>query len=615
MKLLYIYIDRYKNIQNTGFNLSSDYQIEFNGNEENPLLQIQKNDTGIPYLFHENFLDVKGIVGENGAGKSNLLEFLYNECTSDTYLMNEFFGSYISKRLMVYEGKPGEVKIVAASFWKAKLASDKIKCIGNFKFNYSTNFKISINKEVSFNDIDQENKNLIIYYSNIFDQKQSYQSNDLINLSTNYLVYNDIVSKYNNAEIRGQANAHRLMELERQFDFVVNFKDELPFNLRSFFEIQITSIYVDILNKEKTKYDKGPEIPENSFLNRIDSWILFMKKEHDSSNNSFLSVLERMYFTYFIYNDILPRSTRIGNHDKLSFRVFDLLIESVKKVIDYNELIENIKIIEGDFIYDSQDNRKVLFSYWSEKIIAFGKFKDRLKELLSEVDGSDNYPVGKRIFLLENGKEILDLYGETLSITGYLEISLPELSSGELGFLTLFARFNSLNNKHRFPNKEIDKYSSLLILIDEGDLYFHPKWQVQFINYLNQMFPKIFAGKKIQVIVTSHSQFIASDLPSNHLLFLRKGKDGLCEIDDGLDKTFAANIHELLSSAFFIEGAHIGAFAKSIIHKILDQMALGDNNEIYTNDELKALIDIVGEPWVRSQLLEKYELFNQQDNQ
>ncbi|MEM5644017.1 AAA family ATPase [Bacillus toyonensis] len=80
-------------------------------------------------------------------------------------------------------------------------------------------------------------------------------------------------------------------------------------------------------------------------------------------------------------------------------------------------------------------------------------------------------------------------------------------------FLTLFSRFNTITH---------EVSDNLLILIDEGDLYFHPQWQKDwlftFINIISYLFQKT----SIQIILTTHSPFILSDLPSGNVILLKK---------------------------------------------------------------------------------------------
>ena len=73
MELVYLWVKKYKNIEEQGFNFSSKFYCEYN--EEEKKLTINKNDDYIPDFFGEN-INVTAIVGKNGSGKSSVLEYL-----------------------------------------------------------------------------------------------------------------------------------------------------------------------------------------------------------------------------------------------------------------------------------------------------------------------------------------------------------------------------------------------------------------------------------------------------------------------------------------------------------------------------------------------------------
>ena len=91
-----------------------------------------------------------------------------------------------------------------------------------------------------------------------------------------------------------------------------------------------------------------------------------------------------------------------------------------------------------------------------------------------------------------------------------------QLSSGQKAMLDMFSRFYSIAMK---INKLGDK--NILILIDEGELYLHPQWQKSLLKDLLDFFKMIY-DKDIQVILTSNSPFIVSDLPKHNIIFIGK---------------------------------------------------------------------------------------------
>ena len=87
MELVYLWVEDYKNIHKQGFNFSPRFECEFHdeyekdadGNEklkENCKLEIKEKKDYVD-IFPEN-INVTAIVGENGSGKSNLLELISN---------------------------------------------------------------------------------------------------------------------------------------------------------------------------------------------------------------------------------------------------------------------------------------------------------------------------------------------------------------------------------------------------------------------------------------------------------------------------------------------------------------------------------------------------------
>ena len=74
MELIYIWIEDYRNIYKQGFNLSSKWRVEYDEDEKR--ITITPNPAHIEGFFPNKITNVTAIVGENGAGKSNLLTFI-----------------------------------------------------------------------------------------------------------------------------------------------------------------------------------------------------------------------------------------------------------------------------------------------------------------------------------------------------------------------------------------------------------------------------------------------------------------------------------------------------------------------------------------------------------
>ncbi|WJK27631.1 AAA family ATPase [Vibrio parahaemolyticus] len=138
--------------------------------------------------------------------------------------------------------------------------------------------------------------------------------------------------------------------------------------------------------------------------------------------------------------------------------------------------------------------------------------------------------------------------------------------------------------------------ANTIICIDEGDLYLHPKWQIQFFRNIEKILPQFSSSssQKLQLVLTSHSPFLLTDLPRNNIIILNEGK----VVDNDL-KTFGANLYDLYDQAFFLDQEKIGTFAFSKIIEASENI-YSSNKDLKNNAKL--LIDIIGDDLIRGQL-------------
>lgn len=615
MKLLFVYIHEYKSLKKQSFNLSSDYEISFDYlyNPEGEFykkggLKIEESSIQTPKYFNKNFSEIKGVIGENGAGKSSLIQYLGFEMLQrefDFFEIEKYYNIAVYKendKLLVFAGKD----------WNGLLKVDGVS---------SEDVKY-LNKNPSWFEISGNCD--IIYYSNVFDKESEFGANELINISTNYKLSKS--GDNNFGFFRGDQHSHQndtslstyfrneMMEMVR---FSTSHNKSLPFKVPDYVTFYAQGNYINrLINVSSTNL-------EVQYEKEINTWISLVKdlrSGHSSENfKPIENFIQVQFFSYMIYN--LIRNSGLENYfegySKFKIEFIKLLnkeFRAVKKsecAIDIAKLLKQVKNIESKCKsnYNSRSTLDIEDGVnTSSKIKAFLKFQDSLSD---NIDKSDLKWMFRDIRInRDKVHNILDLYDKTLILGDYLSYRFRDLSSGELGMLTLFSRFHALTlNQTRTNNRKLKV--NLVILIDEGDLYFHPAWQKKYLSLINKVLPKIFTKNKIQLILTSHSPFIASDLTKNHLLFMEKEKG---VINPDIDRTFAANIHELLSESFFLKGAHIGDLAKEVIEAILDKIEEPDNGEVnYSKDEIKSIIPLIGEEWIRRQLENKLSKLHKND--
>lgn len=192
-------------------------------------------------------------------------------------------------------------------------------------------------------------------------------------------------------------------------------------------------------------------------------------------------------------------------------------------------------------------------------------------------------------------------------------VEYAELSSGERQFVQQMSScMYHLRNlmsvaENDADNFERPKYHYFNLFLDEIEMCFHPEYQRMFLWNLLEMIKQlgINQGNHVNIIMSSHSPFLLSDIPSNHVLLL---KDGHVWTDDRYANTFGANISTLLNEDFFLEKGFIGGFAQQKITGILNKLD-GENTLNIGVDErakIKEQIELVGDPLLRDSLISLY---------
>lgn len=92
MKLIYCWIENYKNIKKTGFSFSDEYNITIENESNNYNLKIDENDKNIQTLLFGNNISLTAIVGNNGVGKSTILDLIRITLFDPKRMINKKWG-------------------------------------------------------------------------------------------------------------------------------------------------------------------------------------------------------------------------------------------------------------------------------------------------------------------------------------------------------------------------------------------------------------------------------------------------------------------------------------------------------------------------------------------
>ncbi|PEF96458.1 hypothetical protein COO01_24165 [Bacillus toyonensis] len=574
MQILYLWINKYQNLSNLSLNFGGEFLFNITKNN----LTIEKNPNYIEDFFNVNnnldnqvrIKNVTGIVDENGTGKSTLLKLIPEIITEIPIIGVDFF--------IVYETDKG-------LFYDYSLENDlhyDSKTINKLK-SFSTHNQVFSRGSINSTRWD------IAFFSNVYDltaHPNALNFNfDVFNLSTNSLYKN---KNFFTNEIYNQILFVKKVENDFGINAMISIPKKIKLNITT--PKQIEEHYGQLHQKLKNNIIEeiipnlvSKEVKDNSFLVNIFESIYTYFYFYISNR-----IHERYYLPYLSLNNTFLKT--IEQHSFDSFEEFfnSFLIEL--EITYKNDHFKNETNIE---FVNNQTN--VVIQSSKNKYIA-------IKELIKLLPALN---IGHEMLLSSDNPYILELL--SLDERCDFKISIfeffwSELSSGEYAFLTLFSRFNTITH---------EVSDNLLILIDEGDLYFHPQWQKDwlftFINIISYLFQKT----SIQIILTTHSPFILSDLPSGNVILLKKDdnkKIRTVKNLEGNQLTFAANIHDLLTNSYFMHDGLVGKFAQNKINTLVDEILDSSPEKVKSNSSrIRKQIDIIGEPIVKRKLIEIFE--------
>jgi len=512
MELVYLWVEKYKNIEKQGFNFSPKFKCEYD--EKRNELTIDENKDYLN-IFPEN-INITAIVGENRSGKSNILDLII-ELDNWGRINDSFF--FIT-------------------------SDEKI---------YTVNFDKDINCDLHKESIDRQSAERI--------------SNK--HLSTMVFL---TLSPFINQLDRLYSSSVNVMSIFEKENYNNNFK----FN---HFFLNLIPKIPTILNDKFVRNLFKIKVKPNYLIFKINKYVQGIFKEEITSLFEQASQKNETDKSYLYQIEI--------DNNSLLKEVFDLFkkIEE-KKENNYKKIkeIEQLKIpnkipnMKGNKIYDR---------FNAATDMKQNKLKQEKEALEKEIKD-----IGTMKFYFAKDKESHNSFF---------------FSAGELVVLYYIEKLQQLN---------LEK-NDLILLLDECELFLHPEWQKKLICYLTKLFKE--SKFKRQIILTSHSPFILSDLPKENVIFLENGEQKYPFKDK---QTFGANIHTLLSHGFFMKDGLMGEFSKSKISKILKFLS-GENKFIdlevnflpplkiqdsFFEKNLKPIIEFIGEDFLKEKLLKMYEI-------
>jgi hypothetical protein len=188
---------------------------------------------------------------------------------------------------------------------------------------------------------------------------------------------------------------------------------------------------------------------------------------------------------------------------------------------------------------------------------------------------------------------------------------LSQFSSGEKQMLNnVSSTIYHLRNINSVSNPELIKYKHINLIFEEIELYFHPEYQRNYIDFLLKSIRKINLHyiDSINMCFITHSPFILSDIPQHNILFLQVDENEKKSLPRKESiKTFGANINDMLANGFYLQDGFMGEFAKNKLEDIIKNLNKVDKEENNSDvNEILKIIELIGEPFLREKLKEMF---------
>ena len=574
MELLYIYIKEYEGLVDSEFNFSPEYNIHFN--RKTIILEVNKDNDWLDNFWGSNSIhSITGIVGKNGSGKTTLL------------------------RLLLRIGVDGAIytepeNIIIA--YKRQSNSKKISLyIGK-------NLELKNKKDFEILNSTKHNKISYIYHSNHFDPYNhplDLTKNELVgmsNIGTNYLLLKDKETYLNRSSDSRKFTfsktvlLHKAMELRRHVNFIRKYKNDKDV---SFFKVPRYLVLKPDTEEEEWLRIHDDE-QKREYSRKISEHLSFVFNT-DSSNRTQNEIIRFLFIKSSIFNLI--------NHS-YSLSTSMVEIPEFLKQIKYLVLVMH-ELGDTESFYE-----KLLLKFPDLPFVI--KNQIDLKNLFKLIAKHEIIPK-RNVIIIDLKQNEITVFNKFLNThftddrsTSFIDIELSHNklqqttpSSGELAMINFFARLCSI--------KKTPLKNRLIFLLDEVELALHPEWQRKYINSVIHFLQKEFVNKKIQIIITSHSPFVVSDLPKNCLNLLNGNMENN-------ENTFGANIHSLYADSFFMKDGFIGEFAMNKIQNILDDLNTIGPFQKQRIREIGITIKLIGETFIKKELLSMYNLRYNREN-
>jgi len=587
MKLLYLWVEEYGILEDAEFNFDSN--IRFHYDRENKELKKIESKHEIP----DNFFSLKepagnvvksvsAIIGNNGAGKTSVFKLL-------SKILGKTFGPEF---ILIY------------------LVDQKQTIYSNVdKFKSPTDVLITPFKRELFDRSPDQILFSIFYFSphyNLYDLSDS--SKKWEDISGGYLLYNDYAEYYGEKKtlIKETKNnpdkisAHIFMEVLRTARFFAENRKRIA-NGTEHFDINVPKGIILSVNENDEKNFVTDEVLIE-LVNGINK--KFVETKSPATNKSlFIEKCVHSALFNFLRTHLNNKIIKYDGKDEAD----KFIIKPLYKLLQKNRNITFLELIEEYFTLLFPKNslsHELEHGIYFPNAIEIVRMIVYLKNSVPENCFKESEMLK---FDLEKQNELdlftgfVKIYSETFNKYSYLDMKWsPEISSGEMSYMTMFSRFFKYFDEKQFSK---DLHSNILVLLDEVEITLHPELQRKMIKNLISFFNEFALDKKVHLIFATHSPILLSDIPVDNCCFLEREAFKTTVVNE-MEQTFGANIHTLFADSFFLKSGTIGDFAKDKINGLINEIKTAEPDDLEENEKsIRNRIEMIGEPIIRGKVI------------
>lgn len=613
MKLIYCYIEHFRNIENQDVSLSDEFDCRYRDSkifiekrEKNPLMD---------YIYDNGFMsNLRIIVGKTGAGKTNFLQLIgmdwwnrKSTADGDAYLLlykmhneNDFFveevglGNKTRAYCFTYDFDKHEIQKYIPAAYDDHEDTYIINAFDRYAF-----------ASCPYDNVRQEQ----MFDNNQFiPRKITQYGKSSVSMECEFL--KEYLSHFSEKSIK------------RRVSFVIGWKN---------WQNKIQSDLDEKLIKREywTYKDRAEEQRDKNFRNgQYNKPIEYDKKSTPKSR--FIHDLMVDFAIYLRKWAELVEYEFPEKYYPYTGIVYDLGIEDPRELPDGKKMgiLKRIDWLCQYIDYHTDEitsNRGLVWHIGSDIRDLFhllGKMDDKYF-----TDTEFTIPV---MDIDVNGKTVMREVFERMEqyrpdqIGVFTECLLPYhwsyVSSGEYQYAKIWGVLEEYEVRVKMMTQG-QKYSeaiqpNLILLLDEPENYMHPEMCRTFIRNLNVLLSKRNPNTELQVLISTHSPFMLSDVMASQVIKMDYDENGKCVISESKKPYYAANIHSIMADGFFLEYT-IGEQARIFLEdkfKLLQRLTCMNRNLSSSEKEeltmIRSLIPNIGDALIRHcfcMMLEKFK--------